>query len=58
MSQRFIVGRVSRHSTASCVFKLKSNVTLCDGFSVLCIKLCIYMMLFVSNSLCNFIIYG
>ncbi len=24
----------------------KSNVTLCDWFSVLCIKLCVYMMLF------------
>ncbi len=24
----------------------KSNVTLCDWFSVLCIKLCLYMMLF------------
>ncbi len=47
MSLNFMAGRVSPHSTASHVFKWKKkNVTLCDWFSMLCIKLCIYMMHF------------
>ncbi len=53
-----MAGRVSPHSTAYLMFKKKSNkmnVTLCDWSSVLCIKLCFYMILFVSNSLNNFV---
>ncbi len=45
------------HPTASHVFKWKS--TLCDWFSVLCIKLYVHTWCcFVSNCLSNLIIYG
>ncbi len=54
MSQIVMTGQVSPHSTASHVF---SKVTLLFVLCF-CIKLCIYMMLFVSKSLSNLIIYG
>ncbi len=53
LTKSFMAGRVSPH-----LICFLCNVTLCDRFSVLCIKLCMYMMLFVSNALSNLIIYG
>ncbi len=50
-----LYGRTSLPIPLHLVFLNEKPVNLCDWFSVLCIKLCIYMMLFVSNCLSNLI---